>query len=205
MPAETTDVYLELAEEASDHALHRCTVLERRGMLLAVECGADLDLRSDMNLRVYWDQRGSFMVQDARLRAVSAPPAPRRLEVELIGEAQSADERGSLRVSLDRTDLLAQVGLANPAPVIDLSEVAFSLCAPEGWQIGDVHDAVLYAEGEGLSGRVRVQSAQRTEPGVCRYGLRCLDGLLKFALAGVLLSAQRDQIARTREQRTRRA
>jgi hypothetical protein len=197
------EVFLELPHGASARVLHCCAVLEQHGTLLALECMQDLDLRADMDIHVYRDLHGSFVVQMARLRAVSAPPAPRRLEVELVGEPSNAEERGSLRIAVERDGLRARVGDCEPTPVLDLSEVAFSVRGPDGWEVGDVLDAVFYDSVEELPGRVRVQSARRTDDGGHRYGLLCLDGLLKFALGGVLLAVQRAQIEQLREARRR--
>ncbi len=203
MPEPATEVYLELPRDGSTRVLHCCTVLEQRGSLWALECPHDLDLRADMDVAVYRELHGSFVMQAGRLRAVSAPPAPRRLEIELVSEPASAEGRGSLRISVEGEGLRARVGAGEPTPVLDLSEVAFSVCGPADWEIGDVLDAVLYDANEELPGRVRVQSARRLESGEHRYGLLCLDGLLRFALGGVLLAVQRTQIGRLREQRGR--
>jgi hypothetical protein len=197
------EVYLELPHGTSARVLHCCSVLEQHGTLLALECTQDLDLRADMDIQLYRDLHGSFVVQTARLRSVSAPPAPRRLEVELLGEPGNAEERGSLRIAVEHEGLRARIGTCEPMPVLDLSEVGFSARGPEGWEIGDVLDAVFYDSAEELPGRVRVQSARRTDDGGHRYGLLCLDGLLKFALGGVLLAVQRAQIERLREARGR--
>jgi hypothetical protein len=203
MAEPSADVFLELPQPGAARVLHRCSVLEQRGSLWALECPADLDLRADMDVIVYRELHGSFVMQTGRLRAVSAPPAPRRLDIELTGEPANAEERGSLRISVEGEGLRARVGTGEPTPVLDLSEVGFSVFGPSDWEIGDVLDAVFYDASEELPGRVRVQSARRLEGGEYRYGLLCLDGLLKFALGGVLLAVQRVQIGRLREERGR--
>ena len=201
MAESVRDVYLELPGGESARLLHSCSVLEQRGSLWVLECPHDLDLRTDMDVVVYRELHGSFVMQSGRLRAVSAPPAPRRLDIELVSEPSNAEERGSLRISVAGEGLRARVGAAEPTPVLDLSEVGFSVCGPSGWEIGDVLDAVFYDAAEELPGRVRVQSARRMDAGDHRYGLLCLDGLLRFALGGVLLAVQRAQIERLRQQR----
>ncbi len=197
------EVYLELSRGESARVLHCCSVLEQRGSLWALECAQDLDLRADMDVVVYRELHGSFVMQTGRLRAVSAPPAPRRIDIELLSEPTNAEERGSLRISVEGEGLRARVGACEPAPVLDLSEVGFSVLGPGDWELGDVLDAVFYDSNEELPGRVRVQSARQLAGGEHRYGLLCLDGLLKFALGGVLLAVQRAQIGRLREQRGR--
>lgn len=203
MSEPVAEVYLELQRGESARVLHCCTVLEQRGSLWALECPHDLDLRADMDVVVYRELHGSFVMQAGRLRAVSAPPAPRRLEIELVSEPSNAEERGSLRISVAGDGLRARVGAGEPSAVLDLSEVGFSVCGPADWEIGDVLDAVFYDASEELPGRVRVQSARRLESGEHRYGLLCLDGLLRFALGGVLLAVQRAQIGRLRAERGR--
>ena len=203
MAERVAEVYLELSRGESARVLHCCSVLEQRGSLWALECPHDLDLRADMDVVVYRELHGSFVMQTGRLRAVSAPPAPRRLDIELVSEPSNAEERGSLRISVEGEGLRARVGAGEPTEVFDLSEVGFSLCSPDDWEIGDVLDAVFYDASEELPGRVRVQSARRLGNGQQRYGLLCLDGLLKFALGGVLLAVQRAQIDRLRHERGR--
>src|SRR5262245_13890464 len=202
MAGPEVEVYLELRGEDS-RVLHCCSLLEQRGSLWALECPHDLDLRADMDVVVYRELHGSFVMQTGRLRAVSAPPAPLRLDIELVSEPSNAEERGSLRISVAGEGLRARIGAGEPTPVLDLSEVGFSICGPEDWEIGDVLDAVFHDATEELPGRVRVQSVRRLENGQHRYGLLCLDGLLRFALGGVLLAVQRAQIERLRAARGR--
>jgi hypothetical protein len=197
------EVYLEVSRGESTRVLHCCSVLEQRGSLWALECSQDLDLRADMDVVIYRELHGSFVMQTGRLRAVSAPPAPRRIDIELLSEPMNAEERGSLRISVEGEGLQARVGECEPSPVLDLSEVGFSVLGPGDWEVGDVLDAVFLDSNEELPGRVRVQSARQLASGEHRYGLLCLDGLLKFALGGVLLAVQRAQIGRLREQRGR--
>ena len=78
MAEPVAEVYLELSRGESTRVLHCCSVLEQRGSLWALECPRDLDLRADMDVVIYRELHGSFVMQTGRLRAVSAPPAPRR-------------------------------------------------------------------------------------------------------------------------------
>src|SRR5689334_423738 len=144
MSEPNAEVYLELPRGDAERILHCCSVLEQRGSLWALECTQDLDLRADMDVILYREVHGSFVMQAGRLRAVSAPPAPRRLEIELVSEPANAEERGSLRISVEGEGLRARIATGEPAAVLDLSEVAFSICGAAGWEIGDVLDAVFY-------------------------------------------------------------
>jgi len=192
-----TEIFLECGAEP---ARHRCVVRERRGDHLVVEHPASLALACDQSVSVFFELRGSFWVQEARWIAELASDSPRTGELELCGAPIRVEHRSTLRVPVGSYDLRALLA-GQDCAVLDLSEVSFAVRARGTWAPQDVLEAVLYDAGEALPGRVCVQSVTPLDRGWKRFGLSCLDGRLKFALASVCLAVQRAEIARARRGR----
>ena len=175
-------------------------VLERQGDQLVIDGLEEPTPGIGSPVRVFFEAAGAFWVQGAVWAGEGEGSS---LEIELQGTPERLEQRGPLRIQVSTESLRASLA-GEACELVDLSEVAFSVRTRSRLAVGDVVEAVIHDRGEALPGRVRVQSRADLGQGWLRYGLCCLDGRLKTALAGVCLHAQRARIAESRRSRSGR-
>jgi hypothetical protein len=160
-------------------------------------------------LLLYYDDLRMFVQQRARVVAVHARPAPERtsaaeapsdgairFELVLIGEPVCAERRAVARVPTDGAEIFASIDGSELCQVIEVSSCGFAIAGEAEVEEGARAEAVLIHGAEDLNGSVAICNVRDIGDGRRRFGVVCLDGLLKFALRGVNLAIQREQLRR---------
>ena len=196
-------LFVELPGDGGGRVLHPGVVVEVSDDRLRVESPAIVSVSAGDGLEIYFEQARTFVRQPCEVSSVCSERGRFTLELWLVGDPVSAEKRTSLRVSTAGMGLHAEFAGEADCEVLDVSEVGFSLSACVVCETGTVVDVVLIEEDRALAGTVLLQSVTGVGEGRTRYGVRCVDGPLKFALAGVNLKVQRQQIRRGKTHRPR--
>ena len=115
--------------------------------------------------------RGKFFQQAAKVLSHRPDAAKPTAEFQLIGEAVSAEQRGSYRISVINAEIHARVGRLTQCPVADVSPEGLSVICGQQLDIGSSVEVEFMAEGVIISGTFRVQSVKPLSPSRSRYGL----------------------------------
>jgi hypothetical protein len=115
--------------------------------------------------------RGKFFQQAAKVVAHRPVAAKPTAEFKTIGEAISAEQRGSYRISVINAEIHARVGRLTQCPVADVSPEGLSVICGQQLEIGGSVEVEFMAEGIIISGTFRVQSVKPLSPSQNRYGL----------------------------------
>ena len=191
-------LFVQLREEGRTRVLRPAVIHAASGDDLRVECSEEIEVGCGDAVVLYYEVRRNFVKQPAEVGGLRDEGAVRMCALRLIGEPVSAEKRTALRVSTVGMDLRAEFAAEPRCKVLDVSELGFSLYASVSREAGTVVDVSLHHDGHAIPGTVLVQSVRAVCGDRVRYGVRCVDGALKFALAGVNLKVQREQIRRER-------
>ena len=131
--------------------------------LLLPPAGADVTLLAHV--------RGRFFQQAAKVIAHRPEASKPTAEFRTIGEAISAEQRGSYRISVINAEIHARVGRLTQCPVADISPEGLSVICSHKLEIGTGVEVEFMAEGVIVSGAFRVQSVKPLSPSKNRYGL----------------------------------
>lgn len=121
--------------------------------------------------------------------------------IEPVGDAISAENRQTYRVSTISADVEATVGKED-VQVQDLSATGFAVVASTDYQLGQTIDVEIQYEEEQCHGVASVQSLRNLGPGRIRYGLRAIEedphtGVFLQTLQRISLAVQREQLKRS--------
>ena len=126
-------------------------------------------IESDVTLLA--NVRGKFHQQAAKVIAHRPEASRPTAEFKTIGEAISAEQRGSYRISVISAEIHARVGRLTQCPVADISPEGLSVICSHKLEIGTGVEVEFMAEGVIVSGAFRVQSVKPLSPSKNRYGL----------------------------------
>ena len=168
--------------------------------------GGVFSLESGAEVVVFYDIKGRFMQQPARLLSVGEEKKDGggtriALELETTGDPVSADTRECYRVSCYSADVKAQLGKdPEVCEVLDVSATGFAVLSNAEYRVGQRLQATLYHNGTAVQGTAVLHS-RRVIGKKNRYGLRAVDdnrpqATLKKDLNRINLAVQRAQAAR---------
>ena len=196
-----SNIFFKIPDESTEIALHRAKILTVKENVFTAELDEEnLAIAEDMEIFIYFELDRQFMRQPARIGSVISTEKQTHVEFETIGEAISAENRQTLRISSVGADLTATFGTEKNCQVVDISPMGFAVYATKDYEIESPVDATLYFEGEEYQGTVVVKAAIPRKGGI-RYGVYHADDTtsgsgFKNALGKITMAIQRQQLAR---------
>ena len=170
--------FLAVPNEKNDRVLIECKTILSDGKrcvlqfeaLPAVAAGADVSLFAEV--------RGKFFQQAARVTVAPVVPADvadvasaTQVEFELIGDAVSAEQRGSYRTAAVMLGIPVAVDRIAGCILADISPEGVGIIAPRPLTIGTMVDVALEIEGLKVAAKMKVTSAKILPSGKLRFGL----------------------------------
>ena len=188
---------------AATDALRRGVVAAASPSSWTVELEDPFEVDPGQQLLVFYDDLRMFVQRSVRVAGVEHATPECRLELQAAGQPVRAERRAVARICAAGSDLLASLAGSDFCTVLELSPRGFAVLGSFDLEVGAEVEAVLLHGRDDLGGRVCVRDVRKLEDGQRRYGVVCVDGLLKFALASVNLAVQRDHLRRLWDRKER--
>lgn len=170
-----------------------------------------LALRSGMDVTIYYEIRGEFSQQPARIDVVmddgqdvaeeeggALPARAPLVGFQTLDAPMTAESRQFYRVSTITTGMAARVGQED-CPVLDVSAAGLAVTGSGAWKVGDRVPVLIRSASGAHAGCAMVQSVRTLRDGRVRYGLLCLEekgSTLGKGLERLSAAVQRQQIRR---------
>lgn len=203
MLATGSGLFVQVSTDAHKRILHPAKVKESGKGIFTVEMDEPgLEFTPGQDIVVFYDLRGEFVQQVARVSAVLTT-APRAVfGFETMGAPVSAESRQCYRVSTVVAELMAKVGEEDNCPLLDVSATGFSVMSSRQYPIGASLAITLRFDGVAFSGTASVLSVKELAAQKWRYGLHCLEerkpggNHLKNGLRRISMEVQRQHLRR---------
>ncbi len=194
--------FIETSTQSTARILHPARILGTKdgGFTAEIE-EANVSLAEGAEFLVYFEVKGEFVKQAAKIEAVYDEEPNPTIEFITVGDPVSAESRQHFRVSTVMLELTATLGEHADCKLLNVSAVGFSVLTTAQYDIGSTISASVCQEGETHSGTVCVQSIRLMDKGQIRYGLHCVDsngsgGTLEIGLRQMTATVQRQQLRR---------
>ena len=196
-------VFLELPQVSGERVLHPGTVIavpeEGVGPIVARFDDPELPIEEGTELQLYYEEKGRFFKQVARVRSAEADEHL-DMSLEVLGELMSAESREHYRASAFHQNVFAVFDGEETCEVVDISERGLAIYSGREHPTGTILDVSVAFEGQEADGKVSIQSIRRLGGSRFRYGLLCLDGWesksLRRVLNRITIELQRRVLAR---------
>ena len=129
----------------------------------------------EADVSLYAEIRGKFFQQAARVTAAPTAESPLQIEFSTIGDAVSAEQRGSFRTTTVMLGLPVKIDRIAGCILADVSPEGVGVLTPKPLVIGTMVDVALEIEGMSVAGKMKVQSAKILPSGKMRFGLFVVD------------------------------
>lgn len=195
-------VFVQIPDGSVQRMLHPATIVAVDSGAIALEFSdADFTPQAGQSLLIFFDRKGEFTQQAARIGGVRSAEPRAVIGVELVGKPISAESRQSYRISTAVSGLTARIGDIESCRLLDVSATGFAIVTDKRLNIGDILKADLSLEGDTFSGQVSVQNTGAFKDDLVRYGLYCVDegepGYdLQSGLLRISVYVQREQLRR---------
>lgn len=195
-------VFVQIPDGSVQRMLHPAAIVAVDAGALALEfTDPDFAPQAGQSVLIFFDRKGEFTQQAARIGGVRSAEPRAVIGVELVGKPISAESRQSYRISTAVSGLTAKVGPVESCRLLDVSATGFAVLTSERLNIGDIVKAELSLEGDTFTGQVSVQNTGAFTDGLTRYGLYCVDegepGYdLQSGLLRISVYVQREQLRR---------
>lgn len=126
---------------------------------------------AEADVSLYAEIRGKFFQQAARVTAVPTVESPMQVEFITVGDAVSAEQRGSFRTTTVMLGLAVKIDKIVGCVLADVSPEGVGVITPKPLVIGTMVDVGLEIEGLKVEGKMKVQSAKILPSGKLRFGL----------------------------------
>jgi len=155
-----------------------------------VEAGADVSLFAEV--------RGKFLQQAARVTAIPTADGPQQIEFQIVGDAVSAEQRGSYRAPAVMLGVPVKVDQIAGCVLADVSPEGIGVICPKTLIIGTSVDVAFEIDGMKVESRMRVQSAKILPSAKLRFGLLVPDkrSAARQTLQKIASHTQRVQLKR---------
>ncbi len=192
-----SEIHIQDPAKTGKRYLHtgRVQELEPGGLTMIFE-KPRFRVEAGQEIVVFYNHRRKFVQQAAKVAELQQGEQELVLNIELVGEAVSAEGREHYRVSTISADLFARLGDEDLCPLVDISATGFAIIARSEHVLGETEHAVVEFIGETYEGKVCVQSVRELGRGRIRYGMRYLEeeascGTLKTGLQKISLAVER--------------
>ncbi len=168
------DTFIHFSSEAEKRDLIPLYVDERGKAIWTVgvedDCDTAIELEQDVTL--YYVERNEFMQQSARIVNLQGDREEGRFDVELIGEACSAENRESFRVVTVMDDhWLKLQDEQERCHIVDISSDGCAVVSHARRSLGEIVSAEMMHSDADYQGSFCVQSVRALTKGRIRYGL----------------------------------
>lgn len=197
------DAYLRNPNENDDTILHPLQTTQRRDSkwtVMTLEPGLAIDPETE--LLIYFDVRQQFMKQSAIVTSVEMHENDHlTVELELVGEPMSAENRQCYRVCTAVGELVMTFAGETDCAIVDISATGCAVVSSVPHQVGALLQASISFKGKLHEGQVAVQSLRAYRGKRYRYGLHCIEDRgnrsdLAKALQQLGMQVQREQLQR---------
>ncbi|MCH7591409.1 MAG: hypothetical protein IH989_01335 [Planctomycetes bacterium] len=194
--------FFETSTQSTSRILRPAKILgvKHGGFTAGIE-EANVSLAEGAEFLIYFEVRGKFVKQAAKIEAVYDDDPNPTIELITVGEPMSAESRQHFRVSTVMLDLTATLGEQPNCKLLNVSAIGFSVLATAHYDKGSTVDASVCHDDKPYLGRVCVQSIRPMDKGQIRYGLHCVDESgtdcnLRDGLHQMTMAIQRRQLRR---------
>ena len=201
-----TPVYLLVPNESNERVLHPGRVLglpADDAVLIGFDRAVAPAVGSDVN--VFFENRGKFLQQSGTIVAANAPESVEGVAQSIVfrrvGDAVSAESRGSYRVNVADLAMTARVENDRKCTLVDISPEGIGLIAKKNHRLGTAVRVTLDYEDQHLEGMARVQTVRPLKDGSFRCGLLVpsTEDDMRHALRKITAIAQRKQLHALRQ------
>jgi hypothetical protein len=191
-------MFLMIPNASNSKELHPGTVLVADGKSYEAEFEEAITLAEGADVNAYAEVRGKFFQQGAKVTAVREEGERKIYVFERVGEAVSAEQRQTYRVSSVTTGIVARIGKEERCPVVDVSPEGFGAIVTQRCEVGAMVTVLLRFWNEDLTATVRVQTCQARPDGKFRYGFLAPEknSPARKALQKISATIQRAQLSR---------
>ena len=192
-----------LPNEQNKRLLIPGKVLELQGDDAIVELEEPLGLEVGCETSAFAEWRGKFFQQGITIAPMivaegAAPASPNIVRFTRVGEAVSAESRGSYRVSVATCELFAHVGDQTRCHVVDISPEGCAVICSQPLTVGQTVEVGFSFDGMTVGGEMKVQTVKELRNGKLRFGLFAHDkkSTSRKALQNLSIIMQRLQLKR---------
>ena len=202
MTSINSGIFIEGGSNSGQRVLHPAEILgSTGGVFTAKSQTAELAFELGEALMVYYQRGRSFVKQPALIESCDTSQRLAKIQFAFRGEAVSAEQRESYRVSTIMTELCVDIVDEMGCKLVDISVTGCSAIASGRYRQRQLVRITLYHEGEPISGQAIVRGVKRLDAERTRYGLLCVierdsDGALKKGLREITMAVQRSQLQR---------
>lgn len=169
-------VFVQIPDGSVQRILHPATIVAVDSGALALEFSdPELKPQAGQAVLIFFDRKGEFTQQAARIGGVRASEPRAVIGVELLGKPISAESRQSYRISTAVSGLTAKVGSVENCRLLDVSAAGFAILTDKPLSVGEILKAELSLENDTFVGQVSVQNGAPFGSGQMRYGLYVVD------------------------------
>lgn len=198
MLATGTPMYLLIPSASNERILHPGKVLAANAQTFEAEFDEAVAPEVGADTVAFGEVRGKFMQQGARVTEVRSDGGKLSFVFQRIGEAVSAEQRQTYRVSSVTTGIVARIGKEERCAVVDISPEGFGAILRQKPEVGSLVNVLLRFWSEDLSDSFRVQTVQTRPDGKFRCGFLAVEknSPSRRALQKISMTLQRAQLSR---------
>ncbi len=192
------EMYLLEPSGSDKRVLHPGKVIESSADAFAIVLAKPLNVAVGTEMLAFCDVRGKFFQQGAILIEIRADADKTVFAFNRSGEAISAENRQTFRVSVAIAEIYAQIGKQKKCHVVDFSPEGFGAIGSPGFDLGSLQKVSITYDQFSLSADARVQTIKVLPNGKVRYGFLVPKSNIaaRITLQKLSASFQRTQLKR---------
>ncbi len=196
-----TATFLLIPNGSNKRVLYPGKVVESEAIQFAAEFDEAINSKLPVvgaEVIAYGELRGKFYQQGAIIFEIRASDARPVIVFDRVGDAVSAEQRQTFRVSVALSGIVANIGDERNCQVVDLSPEGLGVVSGRELKLGSLIPVSMMVEGQPIANAARVQTAIKRPDGKFRYGLLIPDkkSPARKALERASSSFQRQQLRR---------
>lgn len=198
MLADGTPFFLLIPDSFKERVLLPGKVIRHDGSTLITELEEPMPLEEGAEVVAFATVRNKFMQQGAVVVAQCNPPTVNTLIFKLVGDAVSAENRQTFRVSVAGANVKATIGQESDCLLCDVSPEGFAAITRSELKIGASIKVSFTFDGQSVSTLARVQTVRIRADGKYRYGFLIAEKVnpARKSLGVISASIQRQQLKR---------
>jgi hypothetical protein len=194
-PRADTDIFVRMTDDSGREELIRGRVTASDEKSVTIRLARDVELVDGQELLVHYEIEREFMQQPVRVEHLGEPENVADTTCVITGDPSSAESRAQYRVAAVAAEAAVDVGQEAACRVLDVDDSGFSFCARTRYEPGRSLEVRFSFGGRQWPGTVVIMSAgDRGDER--RYGVRCVEGPLKDAMAAIRLGVERQRSRR---------
>jgi len=190
--------FMAVPNELNDRVLieGKVVLIDGKRCVLSFEKLPEVSAGADVSL--FAEVRGKFMQQAAQVTAIPTADGPLQIEFQIVGDAVSAEQRGSYRAPAVMLGVPVKIDQIVGCVLADVSPEGIGVICPKPLIIGTTVDVSFEIEGLKVETRMKVQSAKILPSAKLRFGLLVPDkrSIARQTLQTIAGHTQRMQLKR---------